>query len=97
MPWVRRKAGHAKGRHGRHYPTKVTATTATVAGGVGGVLICLLASAVWPLTTHAFPDGAPFLLSTETSPTPGAFVAISSITYVNNFLLVLSPSCLAVL
>ena len=40
-------------------------------GGEVGRTHSLRALVIWPLTTHSFRDGAPFLLLTETPPTFG--------------------------
>ena len=63
--------------------------------GGGGVLICCLPSVFFPLTTHPFRDEAQFPLLIETPPTFGRSPYVVSLYYLRNFLLILSPSCLA--
>ena len=50
----------------------------------GGGTHLLLALAIWPLTTHPFRDGAPFLLLIETPPTFGRSLRFFHIYYIEN-------------
>ena len=60
----------------------------------GGRTRLLLALVIWPLTTHPFRDGVPFLLLIETPPTVRRPLRCFHILH-GNFLLILSPSCFA--
>ena len=63
-------------------------------GGRGGTHL-LLDSVVWPLTTHPFRDGAPFLLLIETPPTFRRSLRFFRVLH-RNCLLILSPFCFTV-
>ena len=59
------------------------------------LIYLLLALVIWPLTTHLFRDGAPFLLLVETPPTFGRSLRFIHIRHRNRSL-ILSSSCFAV-
>ena len=63
--------------------------------GGSDVLVVVLALVFWPLTTHPFPDGAPFLLLLETPQTFGHSVRFFHTLHIT-FSLISSASYLAV-